>query len=77
MGSHVSAFGGEIDKIRLATGRATNPDQPSRFQRSQAMTDIALVISSELHQFQVPHAHTTLGALILGDHMFQDVTLQP
>lgn len=61
---------------RLASWAATDCDQSSRLQGSQAVTDIALVTSQGLHQFEMSGANAALGALILSPHRDEDLTLQ-
>ena len=62
---------------RLATWGATDGDQPSRLQGSQAVTDIALITSQGLHQFEMARANAALGALILRPHRaLEDLALQ-
>jgi hypothetical protein len=76
-GSYLSACGGEIDRIRQATGGPDEPNEPPSLQRLQAMTDVAFVLSQLLHQFKMAHDNATLGALILLEPLSQDVPLQP
>lgn len=61
---------------RLATWTATDRDQPAGLKRSQAVTDVALIMSQGLHQFQMPGANASLGAFILRPHTAEDVALQ-
>ena len=60
----------------LATWAPTDRDQPPRLQSTQAMTDIALIASQALHQFEMSGANTALGAFILRPHTAEDVALQ-
>ena len=41
-------FGCEVERVRLATRRATDDDYPPRLQRAQAMADVALLTSQGL-----------------------------
>lgn len=61
---------------RLATWAATDRDQSSRLQGAQAVAHIAFITSQSLYQFEMPSANAALGALILGPHRDEDLTLQ-
>jgi hypothetical protein len=61
---------------RLAAWAATDRDQPSRLQGSQAVTDIALITSQSLHQFEMARTDAALSALILGPHRLEDLALE-
>jgi hypothetical protein len=61
---------------RLATRAATDGDQSSRLQGSQAVTDIALIPSQSPHQVEMSRANAALGALVLRPHEVEDLTLQ-
>ena len=61
---------------RLASRAATDHDQPSRLQDAQAVTDIALITSEGLHQFEMAGANAALSPHILRPHEVEDLALQ-
>ena len=60
----------------LPTSAATDRDQPSCLQDSQAMTDIALITPQGLHPFEMSGAHAALSPHILRPHEVEDLALQ-